>query len=75
MQAGRRQARLRPEYGTLYPGVPAGEWRAIGELLDYVAAARLRVGRSSGELYTKSGGAYELGGHEFTNRVPLQPYP
>ena len=50
MQAGRRQARLRPEYGTLYPGVPAGEWRAIGELLDYVAAARLRVGRSSGEL-------------------------
>jgi hypothetical protein len=50
MQAGRRQARLRPEYGTLYPGVPANEWRPIGELLDCVASARLRTGRRSGEL-------------------------
>jgi hypothetical protein len=50
MQAGRRQARLLPEHATLYPGVPAGEWRPIGELLDCVAAARLRSGRRSGEL-------------------------
>jgi hypothetical protein len=50
MQAGRRQARLRPECATLYPGVPPGEWRPIGELLDCVAAARLRGGRRSGEL-------------------------
>ena len=50
MQAGRRQARLRPEYATNYPGVPAGEWRPIGELLDCVASARLRSGRRSGEL-------------------------
>jgi hypothetical protein len=50
MQAGRRQARLRPEYATLYPGVPANEWRPIGELLDCVASARLRSGRRSGEL-------------------------
>ena len=50
MKAGHRQARLRPEYEALYPGVPAGEWRAIGELLDYVAAARLRGGRRSGEM-------------------------
>jgi len=50
MQAGRRQARLRPEYATLYPGVPASEWRPIGELLDCVASARLRTGRRSGEL-------------------------
>jgi len=50
MQAGRRQARLRPEHATLYPGVPAGEWRPIGELLDCVASARLRSGRRSGEL-------------------------
>ena len=50
MPTGRREARLRPEYGALYPGVPAGEWRAIGELLDYVAATRLRGGRRSGEL-------------------------
>jgi hypothetical protein len=50
MQAERRQARLRPEYATHYPGVPAGEWRPIGELLDCVASARLRSGRRSGEL-------------------------
>jgi hypothetical protein len=50
MQAERRQARLRPEYATLYPGVPVSEWRPIGELLDCVAAARLRSGRRSGEL-------------------------
>ena len=50
MQAERRQARLRPEYATLYPGVPVSEWRPIGELLDFVAAARLRSGRRSGEL-------------------------
>jgi hypothetical protein len=50
MQAVRREARLRSEYTTLYPGVPAGEWRPVGELLDCVAAARLRAGRRSGEL-------------------------
>jgi hypothetical protein len=50
MEAGRRQARLRPEYAPLYPGVPADEWRPIGELLDCVASARLRSGRRSGEL-------------------------
>jgi hypothetical protein len=49
-QARRRQARLRPEYAALYPGVPVDEWRPIGELLDCVAAARLRGGRRSGEL-------------------------
>jgi hypothetical protein len=50
MQTGRRQARLRPEFATQYPGVPVNEWRPIGELLDCVAAARLRSGRRSGEL-------------------------
>lgn len=50
MQTGRRQARLRPEYSALYSGVPVDEWRPIGELLDCVAAARLRAGRRSGEL-------------------------
>ena len=50
MRRGRRQARLRPEYAAIYPGVPAGEWRPVGELLDCVAAARLRAGRRSGEL-------------------------
>jgi hypothetical protein len=50
MQMGRRQARLRPEYAVLFPGVPADEWKPIGEFLDCVAAARLRGGRRSGEL-------------------------
>ena len=45
-----RECRLRPEFGTLYPGVPAGEWRPAAELLDSVIAARLRAGRRSGEL-------------------------
>ena len=45
-----RQARLRPEYATLYPSVPADIWRPIGEVLDSVTAARLRAGRRSGEM-------------------------
>jgi len=39
-----------PEFATLYPGVPASEWRRAGELLDCVTAARLWAGRPSGEL-------------------------
>ena len=50
MQPLRREARLRSEYTALYPGVPAGEWRPVGELLDCVAAAQLRAGRRSGEI-------------------------
>jgi hypothetical protein len=45
-----RECRLRPEFATLYPGVPAGQWKPAGELLDCVIAARLRAGRQSGEL-------------------------
>ena len=50
MRVERRQARLRPEYAGLYPGVPPGKWRPIGELLDCVAVARLHAGRRSGEF-------------------------
>jgi hypothetical protein len=50
MEEERRQARLRQEYATLYPGVPSNEWRPVGELLDCVASARLQSGRHSGEL-------------------------
>jgi len=50
MPTTRREARLRPEYAALYAGVPAGEWRPIAELLDCVAASRLRSGRGSGEV-------------------------
>ncbi len=34
-----------------------------------------RPGRSSAELATAAGGAYELGGRRFTHAVPLQPDP
>jgi hypothetical protein len=50
MPTSRREARLRPEYAALYTGVPAGEWRPAAELLDCVAASRLRSGRRSGEV-------------------------
>ena len=50
MVTGRREARLRQEFSALYAGVPANEWRPIGELLDCVKSARLRTGRRSGEL-------------------------
>jgi hypothetical protein len=50
MTTGRREARLRKEFGTLYSGVPVNEWRPIGELLDCVTSARLRTGRRSGEM-------------------------
>jgi hypothetical protein len=50
MTMERREARLRPEFADLYQGVPANQWRPIGELLDRVKAARLLGGRRSGEL-------------------------
>ena len=34
-----------------------------------------RRGRSSAELATAAGGAYELGARTFTGSVALQPYP
>ncbi len=34
-----------------------------------------RPGRTSAELATAAGGAYELGGRDVTHGVPLQPYP
>lgn len=33
-----RQARLRPEFATLYPGLAAGEWASARALADYVLA-------------------------------------
>jgi hypothetical protein len=45
-----REARLRPEFQALYPGVPPGEWRPAHAMLDMVAASRLLGGRRSGEI-------------------------
>jgi hypothetical protein len=71
MRAVRREARLRPECMALYPGVPAGEWRPVGELLDCVLAARLRAGRRSGELLR----GRLLDGHHFDFRGGYQRPP
>jgi hypothetical protein len=65
--------------GFKYAGVTTDPVRGEREVLHAgLAEVRLRVrrpGRSSAELLTKSGGAFELGGRDFTHGVPLQPYP
>ena len=50
MSEGPRQARLRPEFQALYPGVPVNEWRAAPAMADMVAASRVLSGRRSGEI-------------------------
>ncbi len=42
-----REARLQPEYASLYPGVPSGEWYSAAVLADRVLAGRLLRGASS----------------------------
>jgi len=44
---GAREARLRSEHATLYPGIPAGEWLPAAVLADRVLAGRLLRGASS----------------------------
>ncbi|HEY7636135.1 MAG TPA: hypothetical protein VH763_11350 [Gemmatimonadales bacterium] len=43
----RREARLKPEYAHLYPGVEPGVWESAAVLADRVLSARL-LGPSSG---------------------------
>jgi hypothetical protein len=65
--------------GFRYAGVGADPVAEEREVLHAgLAEVRLgvrRPGRSSAELLTAAGGAYELGGKEFTGGVGLQPYP
>lgn len=44
--AARREARLRPEYAGLYPGVRAGIWEPAAVVVDRIVAARLLGGES-----------------------------
>jgi hypothetical protein len=46
-QIGAREARLQPEYASLYPGVPAGEWLRAAVLADRILAGRLLRGACS----------------------------
>jgi hypothetical protein len=43
-----REARLRIEFATLYPGFPPGNWLSARELNDMVVAARLRAAGRAG---------------------------
>jgi hypothetical protein len=65
--------------GFKYAGVTGDPVRGDREVLHAgLAEVHLgirRPGRSSAELATAAGGAYELGGREFTRAVALQPYP
>jgi hypothetical protein len=65
--------------GFKYAGVTGdavgGEREVLHAGLAEVRLGIRRPGRSSAELLTKCGGAYELGGRDFTHGVPLQPYP
>jgi hypothetical protein len=45
-----REARLRPEYRELYPGLKPGEWKPVGEMVSAVLASRLMRRRPSGEF-------------------------
>lgn len=44
MRGQRREARLRPEFAQLYPGIRAGEWCAAAVLADRVLADSLLRG-------------------------------
>jgi hypothetical protein len=65
--------------GFKYAGVGAdpvhGEREVLHAGLAEVHLGVRRRGRNAAELATAAGGAYELGGREFTHGVPLQPYP
>src|SRR4051794_6291163 len=65
--------------GFRYAGVGAdavaGEREVLHAGLAEVRLGVRRPGRSSAELATASGGAYELGGREFTGAVGMQPSP
>ena len=72
-------ADLEQTVGFRYAGVGADPVRGEREVLHAgLAEVHLgirRPGRSSAELATAAGGAFELGGRHFTHSVTLQPYP
>jgi len=45
-----REARLRPEFAALYPGLTAGEWHRASLLTDIVWAGLLERGRAAFQL-------------------------
>ena len=45
-----REARLRPEFAALYPGLPVGEWRRASLLTDILWARLLERGKPAFQL-------------------------
>ena len=45
-----REARLRPEFSALYPGLPAGEWHRAALLTDIIWARLLERGKAAFQL-------------------------
>ena len=72
-------ADLEQTVGFKYAGVTGDSERGDREVLHAgLADVHLHIrrpGRSSAELAATAGGAYELGGTDFTRAIPLQPYP
>src|SRR4051812_108708 len=62
-------------YAGVGPDPVAGDREVLHAGLAAVGMGVRRPGRPSAELLTSTGGAYELGGREFTGGVALQPYP
>jgi hypothetical protein len=63
-----RQARLRPQYRDLYPGIPAGVWEVAANLAERLqrrrAAAGLRPGtgvRPMNDLHFEFRGGWRMG--------------
>jgi hypothetical protein len=68
-------ADLEQTIGFRYAGIGANDREVLHAGLADVHLHIRRPGRSSAELAATAGGAYELGGSDFTRVVPLQAYP
>jgi hypothetical protein len=64
---GRREARLRPEHATRYPGIQAGVWESAAVLCDRVLASGLLRGSPVGwrdRMLATEHFEFRGGGHE-----------
>ncbi|MGH7528646.1 MAG: hypothetical protein ACREMX_18280 [Gemmatimonadales bacterium] len=66
MNSGERQARLKPEFAHLYPGIPPGEWQPAAVMADRVLALRLQAGKAGEVLRDRA-----LSGEHFEYRGAL----
>jgi hypothetical protein len=67
---GRREARLRPEHATRYPGVQAGMWESAAILCDRVLAGRLLRGSPGWRERVLPSEHYDFRGEGVTEERP-----